>query len=291
MRKSLQFALAAIILLLSASTVMLYEKYRKSTNDFAELRTTEENARISYGNAINAIAAIQDSLNAIVLGDSTVKLVPTEYSAEHHLTQSQGDQVLDQIAVLKAGIERTKIRIQELDASLKRSGVKVAGLEKMIAGLKRTVAEKEDQVAVLTVRVDSLETQVTGLTAEVQQGESTIQQQTASLEERRRELGTVYVAIGNKKQLTKAGVVVAKGGVLGMGKTVEPSRIVNDSAFVAVDTDEQSVVRIPAAKAQVVSAQPASSYTLELVGKELELHILDSKEFRKIKHVVIMTTT
>lgn len=291
MRKSVQFALAAIIVLLCAATLGLYQKYRKSTSDFTEMKTAEETARLNYGNAINSIAQIQDSLNAIVLGDSAVRLLPSQYQAEHRLTQSQGDEVLDRIAVLRAGVERSKVRIQQLDANLKRSGIKVAGLQKMLANLKRDVADKESQISLLTTRVDSLETQVTGLTAEVQQGQQTIQQQAQNIEDKRRELGTIYYAIGNKTTLAKSGLIVAKGGLLGIGKTLEPSRALNDSAFTALDTDVETVVRIPAAKAQVISDQPISSYQLEPVGKELELHIIDPKEFRKVKHLVIMTTT
>ena len=42
-------------------------------------------------------------------------------------------------------------------------------------------------------------------------------------------------------------------------------------------------------KARVLSAQPASSYELKLEGEEMELHILEPREFRKVKHLVILT--
>jgi hypothetical protein len=40
---------------------------------------------------------------------------------------------------------------------------------------------------------------------------------------------------------------------------------------------------------QVVSAQPPASYELTAVGGQMELHILDAKEFRKVKHLIVMT--
>jgi hypothetical protein len=152
------------------------------------------------------------------------------------------------------------------------------------------VGEKEAQVAALTTRVDSLETAVTGLVAEVQQGQETISNQAQAIEDKRRELGTVFVAIGTKKELTTNGVVVAEGGLLGIGKTLKPSPNVNENLFQAIDTDAQTTVRIPAAKAQVISAQPLSSYQLAPAGEGLELRILDPREFRKVKHLVILTT-
>ena len=46
---------------------------------------------------------------------------------------------------------------------------------------------------------------------------------------------------------------------------------------------------IPAAKATVISAQPASSYELTVVNGQTMLRILDAAQFRAVKHVVIMT--
>jgi hypothetical protein len=90
--------------------------------------------------------------------------------------------------------------------------------------------------------------------------------------------------------LVDSGVVVATGGILGIGRTIEPSGQFDRSRFPAIDTDHQQVIRIPARRAQVVSAQPASSYTLQPVEGGLELVILDPVEFRHVKHVLIMTS-
>ena len=149
-------------------------------------------------------------------------------------------------------------------------------LQKMIDRLRGNVVQKEAEIARLTNTVDTLTTRVTGLTADV--------------EDKRRELGTIYYVMGSKKDLTQSGVVVAKGGVLGVGKTLEPAKQVNESSFIAMDTDQETVISIPAKKAQVVSAQPLTSYVLTPTGdNQLELRILDPKEFRKIKHLVIVT--
>jgi hypothetical protein len=96
--------------------------------------------------------------------------------------------------------------------------------------------------------------------------------------------------IGTKKDLKNSGVVVAKGGVLGLGKTLEPAGQLDETLFTPLNTDAQSVITIPADKAQIVSDQPVSSYALQQVGEQLELRILDPREFRKVKHLVIVTT-
>lgn len=290
MRKPVVFALVAVIVVLLGGTLFLYQKYRQTAADYAATKASEESVQNRYTEAINSIAAIQDSLSTIILGDNTKLLGGLQ--AEQKLTEAQGDEALNRIAVLKAGVERAKSRIQELEANLKKSGVKVAGLQKMIANLKLTVTEKEDAIGLLSVRVDSLQTSVNGLTAEVQQNQETIQTQAQNIEDKRKELGTIYYVIGNKKELTTSGVIAAQGGVLGMGKTLKPTGQIDESVFKALDTDAQTVVEIPSVKkAQVLSAQPVSSYQLTInQGGGAELRIIDPKEFRKIKHLVILTT-
>ena len=275
MRKSHWIGVSVVVVLLLGVTGILFSKYQSKAAEYAQLKTDDENTRLRYGQAINDIAMIQDSLNAIVLGEKEARLIPSRLQSELQLSENHGDEALARIAVLKAGVERTKAKIEELDATLKKNGVKIAGLEKMIAGLRRNVFEKEKQIAQLNNTVDTLETRVTGLTADV--------------EDKRRELGTIFYAMGTKKDLTASGVVVAKGGVLGIGKTLQPSKQANENSFVALDTDQETIITIPAEKAQVVSAQPVTSYVLMPSGDgRLELHITDPKEFRKIKHLVIV---
>lgn len=282
MRKPVVIVLAALAVMLLGATAVLTYKYQKTTKDLATVQADREATNDRYANAINEIAVIQDSLNAIALGDSAAALLPTQFESERRMTQSQSDAALARIGTIKAGIERTKDRISQLDANLKQSGIEMKGLRRMIANLRKDVAEKEAYAAELTSRVDSLQTTVNGLVAEVQHSDQTIEAQ-------RREMGTIYYVIGTRKDLTTSGVVEATGGFLGLGKTLKPAGTVNVDAFTAMDTDAENVIRIPATRAQVVSDQPASSYALELVGDQLELHILDAQRFRTVKHLVIVT--
>ena len=154
----------------------------------------------------------------------------------------------------------------------------------MIAGLRKSVAEKEEHIAQLTTQVDTLRTRVAGLSTEVEGQQN-------ELAQKQQELATIFYMVGSKKELTRSGVVESEGGVLGLGKTLKPSGNFDEATFTPLDTDQESVIRIPAEKAQVLSAQPVSSYVLQQVGKGMvELRIVNPKEFRKVKQVVILTT-
>jgi predicted RNase H-like nuclease (RuvC/YqgF family) len=275
MRSMMKIGLAAVLVLLVGTSIVLFQKYRQTSNTLASVQTEDQQTTARYEEALGSIATIQDSLDAIVLGDQAQPLASnSSFQTERSLNPNHSDAVLDRISVLRAGVQRSKDRIQQLDANLKKSGLKINGLEKMMAALKRNLKEKEDMVASLSTQVDSLHTQVDGLTA--------------TNTEQKQELGTVYCLIGDKKQLTTAGAVVATGGVLGIGKTLKPSGHVDESLCTTIDTDAETTVEIPAKKAQVLSAQPVASYTLETDGDHTLLRILDPKEFRKVRQLVIM---
>lgn len=287
MRRPLAIALSLITVVLLGATVVSYSKYRKSAADFAQATANEESMRQRYDGAVSEIVMIQDSLNTIILGGEAV--IPSGHQVE--MPGTLHDTVLSRIAMLKASVERTKVRIEELDAKLKKGGVKIAGLEKAIARLRKSVSEKEERIAELSTQVGTLNTQVAGLTTEVETKQQDLVQKQQELADKQHELATIFYTMGTKKELTRSGVIASKGGVLGFGKTLKPSGTVNESAFTPLDTDQETVIRIPSDKAVVLSAQPVSSYVIQTVGKDLvELRIVDPKEFRKVKHLVIMRT-
>lgn len=285
MRKPVQIALIAAIIVLGAGLAVLGSRYSKTSAQLTETKSAEETARLQYAEAFNAIAEIQDSLSAITVRDGSVRMGSSSLQAEQKLTAPSRAEALESIALLSASIQRTKDKIGELENNLQKSGVKVRGLQKMVTNLKKSVTEKQEQVATLTEQVNSLQVQVTGL-------ETTVQQDQVAIEEKRKELATIFVAVGTKKELADQGLIEAKGGVLGLGKTVQLTGSYSPAVFTAVDTDQETVVRAPAArvdKVRVLSPQPTSSYELRTTGDVVELHILDPKEFRKVKHLVIMT--
>lgn len=284
MRRTGVFVLGIIAVLLLVATAVSYSKYRKSVADYQQATAQQEDMRGRYDRAVSEIVMIQDSLNAIVLGEEAVRNLPARNDVEVQAPGTLHDQVLTRIATLKSAIERTKERIEVLDARLKKNGVKIAGMERMIAGLRKSALAKEEQIASLTTQVDTLQTRVAGLNTEVE-----VQQQV--LTEKQTELATIFYTIGSKKQLKDAGIVESKGGVLGLGKTLKPSGVFVESAYKPLNTDQEMVIQIPSEKAVVLTAQPVSSYVIQPVSKDMvELRIVDAKAFRKIKQLVILTT-
>jgi len=290
MRSVWQVVLIGVAVLLLGGSIELYQKYRQTNSKYIDMKSAEETARAQYAEAFNSIAEIQDSLNAIRIGEGAVKLEPQTTESGQRLNQPSRAEVMESIALLNASIQRTKVKIHELETSVRKSAVKIAGLTKMVDQLKSTLADREAQIGQLTAQVGELQTQVAGLQTTVQQAQDSLSAKSQLLDEDKHEIETVYYVVGTKKELADAGLIIAKGGVLGLGKTIQLSGRFDENLFHPLDTSDESVIRAAAAsKAQVLSPQPASSYQLTVEGKQLELRILNPAEFRKVKHVVIMT--
>ena len=281
MRRNTLWFVLALVLLAGVSTV-LFVRHRQGELALQEARAREDATHRRYESAIDDIAAIQDSLNAITFGEEQNDLSSSGVDAESRLSPNRTDDALARVAQLRSGIERTRARIVELEQRLDSNGQKVAGLDRIVKQLKSNLARKEAMVAELQGEVRTLNTQVGSLTA-------TVVTQDSTLESRRRELGTVYYIVGDRRELLDNGAVVARGGVLGLGKTLDPSGQVNEQ-FKPIDTDMETVIPIAASKVRVLSAQPVNSYRIEEVAGGYQLRIVDPLEFRKVKHLVVMTS-
>jgi uncharacterized coiled-coil protein SlyX len=275
---------ALLSLLTVALVVVCVSLYSKTREDARSLDGMERNAqamRVRYGQAVQEISVIQDSVNAIAV-DAAHLMRISSLGAERKLSPTGGSETLARIAEVRA-------RLQSLESRIQQSDIRIAGLDRLVKQLKQGLAEKEQQVAQLGTQVDSLHTHVIELNGSVEQAHTRIAAQSDTLEQRRRELGTVYYAIGTRQDLMKGGIVIARGGVLGLGKTLGPSNTADLAAFREVDTDQETVIPIAAAKARVLTPQPPQSYSIESVNGRLELHILDAQAFRRVKQLVIVT--
>lgn len=289
MRKPIAIAIAAVLVLLAAGTGMLYSRYRQTQASYARMQASDQNVREQYAQTIDAIAQIQDSLNSISVGEGQLSSESSSLSQERSMSGPNSQQALDRIALLRASIQRSKDRIASLEAEVHRRGIKVDGLQKMIAGLRRTVSEREQQVAELSTQVEGLKTQVNGLQTQVAEVQDTVRVRDEAIATRQHELATVYYAAGSKSDLRRSGIITAKGGLLGIGRTLTPAAVGTTDAFKPIDTDQESVLRLAGKRAQVLTAQPASSYELRPTPEGMELHILQPQEFRKVRQLVIVT--
>lgn len=287
--KTLGRVLQALLgLALLAGIIVLGVSYRRQGARFAEAQQAEEAVREQFNAALEAIAEVQDSLTAIAPAEARLLELSRAAEMGGRVTQTQKERMLGTIADLKASIRSTGQRVRELERDLGGSREEAAGLRKVIDGLKRSVTEKESRIRHLAGVVDSLIMKVADLRADVVRGEQTIATQQRTIEEKTREIATVHYIVATKQELKERGIVIERGGLLGIGKSVQLSGSFAAEGFRPLDTDRQTVIAIAGKKPQVLSAQDRSSYALKPDNGSMALHILDAREFRRVQYVVIM---
>ncbi len=289
MRKSLAPVLVVALVLALAASAWLFVRFRQESARFEEMQSSERASRESYSRTLDAIAEIQDSLDAIAPRDSLLGLKPGSLVTEEQLAGPNAQRALERIASLRSSIARSRDRIRQLESDLGRAGVRAEGMRKVIEKLRRDLGEKQSALDEMVARVTTLEGRVTGLEAEVQQGRDTLLARDAALEDRRRELATVFYVVGTRRALRQQGAIVMKGGFLGLGGTPVPAGRIPETVLAPLDTDVSDVIPTGAAKARLLTAQPAGSWELRSVDGVMELHILDRTEFRKVRQVIILT--
>lgn len=288
MKKSAVIVMSLAIVALLAGIIVLSLRYREQSAMYAETRDAEQAVRTQFESALQSIAEIQDSLTAIAPAESRLIRMSQGGEGASRMTETQKEHMLNAISDLKSSIKNTKLRIRELETRLQDSQAKVAGLERIIANLKKNASEREATILVLTQRVDSLANAVAGLQVDVAQGKQKIAEQETTIAEKQKELGTIFYTIGTKKLLKEKGIITETGGIAGIGKSPQLSGTFRDADFRQVDTDFVSEIPIGGQQPLVLSGQSRSSY--ELIGDEgrAMLRILDAREFRKVKYLVIM---
>ncbi len=289
MRKPFVPILVAAILLLAGLSGWLLLQNRDAGARYRELSAAETASRDSYNRTLDAIAEIQDSLDAIVPRDGSFQPVTGSLATEQEMAGPDGRRALERIATLRASIERSRDRIEKLQGDLHRTGVHVSSLKRMVANLNRTLDERQKALDEMSAQVQQLQGTVSTLETAVQDSRDTLLVRDATLEEKRHELATVYCLVGTRQELAKQGAIVATGGFLGLGKTLQPTGHLPEGASLQLDTDVSTVLPVNAAKARVLTPQPASSYEMKMVDGRMELHILDPEAFRTVRQLVIVT--
>jgi hypothetical protein len=281
------FLLSAVIITLLGLSAILFQMVHRAAVRGPELDARERAQNLHAARILAAIDEIEDSLG-VVMPEGRSPRLRSSSASERMIGHSNAD-ALERIAEIRATLLNRQQRIGELESSLDQTQRQFAGAQQSNARLESTLKLKEARVAQLARRVRALDARATGLESDVADAENTIRRRDETIEDKRRQIGTVYYVIGDKKRLSEAGVIESRGGILGLGKVLQVSSGLDDDSFKRLYTDKRRTIRVPATRARVLSAQPASSYSLAQSGEQMVLRIVDPERFRAIKHVVILT--
>jgi hypothetical protein len=208
---------------------------------------------------IKSFNEIQDNLNTIKLKEKSVTL----HSQSVELQKSNKDQIISDIQYIYDLLNKNRQALISINKKFKEETSKVkevssknSELEKFIINLTIQVTEQETEIASLKNKLNTLKTELDLLNI----SSTNVQ---AESDHKTVRLNKAYFAIGTLDGLKKEGLIIEKGGVIGIGKIPEPNPNISKNVFSVIDIYETTEVAIAANKVKLITLHPADSYKLE----------------------------
>ena len=180
---------------------------------------------------------------------------------------------------------RNKAELEKMKSKLAGSGMKNVELEKMIAHLTEELTEKDADIASLSSKLAEANANLKSEMKKFDDSMKVINAQHQVIAEQ----NTVYYAMGTTKELKNKGVIVKKGGVLGIGGTQTLKSNTNTSYFTSADMYSIHTLPLFSKLDKIITSHPTSSYTIRGDKKVDSLIITNQKLFwSESKYLVIV---
>jgi septal ring factor EnvC (AmiA/AmiB activator) len=150
-------------------------------------------------------------------------------------------------------------RVNEAESRLAASRQRVAAMTTDNANLTKQLAQYDSTITAFKSIIENQKAEIASLTAQVSalQGENVaLKADKAALTTEKEvlttekvaltsERNTVYYVIGTKDELRKKGIIVKKGGILGVGAADIPATTLNPADFTSIDKTKVSEITLP----------------------------------------------
>jgi hypothetical protein len=281
--------LTIICIVLAVAVILVAVLWLNTNTQKSKLSMQKDSINAAFEMATNTISEIQANLDSIDSGLTGQLLASGETPKQNADTRSQ---IITRLKDIRTRIAADKKRIAVLEKQMAKSNVKIKGLEDIVANLKKSLTEKEQIVNELSAQIglyaDSLSTERKISKETIALKEALIAEKLTLLENKDKDLNTIYYAIGTRKELIEDGIIKRKGGFLGIGRTsvIQKTEL---EKYATIDLREFESLTFPATKRgySVLTNQNAASYTVEKAGDSHIMLITDKGLFRKYKILVI----
>jgi len=199
-----------------------------------------------------AFNEIQENLNVIKSKEKIVSL----NVKDPELTQSSKDRIKSDIELIYGLLNKNRYVLTRMNEKLKDSTLRITQLEKFIMNLRSQMDERENEVGSLKKQVGTLKIELDYLNISA----TKTQKESDSLSA---VLNKAYFAIGTNEMLKKEGLIIEKGGIIGIGKVTEMDPNLKKDLFNSVNMYETPEISIAAKKVKLIGIHPSDSYRLE----------------------------
>lgn len=285
-----QVGLAAILASMTISLFSCTSSSEKENSD-TDPAAVSAATRQELETAINDRDQLLSLMNEIQQGLDDIKNLENIVNVDGAETPDQREQVKRDITAIKAALQDRQARLAELEKKLSSSNLYSANLKKTVESLRAQIESQTAEIAKLNEELATARTHIAKLDSEVDSLNTTVtnvsSERDAALtrsEQLGNELNTCYVAVGSNKELKEHKIL--ESGFLRKTKLLKGDF---DKSFFTI-ADKRNFTRLPlhSKKAQVLTNQPAGSYTLTEQNGQMILTITNPDKFWSMTNYLVV---
>ena len=286
MKKIVTLALTALLIASSSCSNKKQEEELRQQQALNEATTEELRSAIADRDQLIGL------VNEISTGMDQIKQLENILTVSgKNETPGQRDQILADIAAIQATLTQRRERLAELEKKLNSSNLTNTNLKKTIAQLQGQIDSQTREIETLRANLDEAKASISSLSGQVDSLHSTVNTVVAQRDstdnanvELTNELNTCYYAIGNKDEL-KANKII-ETGFLRKTKIMEGD--FDRNFFTSADKRTLTQIDLNSTKAEVLTKQPAGSYTIDDVNGHKVLRITNPAQFWSLTNYLVI---
>ncbi len=151
----------------------------------------------------------------------------------------------DRVNDAESRLAASRQRVAALTGDTKTLTAQLAQFDSTITAFKSIIENQKAEIASLTAQVGALQGET--VTLKTEKAQLTVEKEALTTEKVALtvERNTVYYVIGTKDELRKKGIIVKRGGLLGIGSTDIPATTLNPADFTSIDKTTTTEITLP----------------------------------------------
>jgi len=216
---------------------------------------------------------VQDNLAKISIKKDQIRV----RSDNPEMTSDDQEWILQEIQNINFLREQNAQKIRKLQAQLDGKTLKIEELESMVDRLVLQVQSRDEEIA-------SLKRSLADVNMEYAELFDEYQEQVELALDVMKEMNTVHFSYGTLDELIENGVLVRKGGFIGIGRKTTIADDMNEDYFRHMDKTKTKQINIVGEDPEIITDHPISSYE----WKGNKLIILDADKFWRISNYLVV---
>lgn len=290
------FILSLVLIVVGFIAVQQYTIKEKLASDYQ----VERNASEAYLN--QTFQTIEDNLAEIRMREGVIESNLENPETTGNL--SPEEKIQKEIQMIEMIMEKNKALIAELNlkidgqnSDLNKYKNTIAATNKKLDSFKQEVANLmamneglQNDLNVAHNNYNSLESDYQTKINEINSKSQIIEEQLSELQQKERELNTVFYTVGNFKELNEENLVDKEGGILGIGATKVLASNLDQNKFIKVDKRNLKTVPVHGKKVELVTKHDITSYEIVMKNDRAETLVINNPEafWRDSKYLVIL---